>query len=46
MISNTSSILKHDEKFAKTYLEEKRLLMEVLTKGDPELRERALSHIG
>src|SRR4030095_11027953 len=37
LISNTSSIVRHDPKFAVTYLEEKRLLLEVLTKANPEL---------
>ena len=37
LISNTSSIVMHDPKFAVTYLEEKRLLLEVLTKADPDL---------
>lgn len=37
LISNTSSIVKHDQKFAITYLEEKRLLLDVLTKADPRL---------
>jgi guanosine-3',5'-bis(diphosphate) 3'-pyrophosphohydrolase len=37
LISNTSSIVKHDPKFAVTYLEEKRLLLDVLTKADPRL---------
>jgi len=43
LISNTSSIIKHDPKFAVTYLEEKRLLLEVMTKADPRLREMAMS---
>lgn len=43
MISNTSSIVKHDPKFAVTYLAEKRALLEVLTKADPRLRELAAS---
>lgn len=43
LISNCTSILVHDEAFAKIYLEEKRLLLEVLTKGDPILLERARS---
>lgn len=34
IISNCSSIMMHDEDFAKVYFEEKRLLLEVLTKGD------------
>jgi (p)ppGpp synthase/HD superfamily hydrolase len=43
LISNTSSIVQHDPKFAVTYLEEKRLLLEVMTKADPRLRELAMS---
>ena len=46
LISNTRSIVEHDEKFARTYLAEKRLLLEVMTKGDPTLRARALQQIG
>ena len=41
LISNCTSIREHDEAFAKIYFEEKRLLLEVLTKGDPVLLERA-----
>ena len=41
LISNCRSIKEHDEKFAKIYFEEKRLLLEVLTKGDRELWEVA-----
>lgn len=41
LISNTSSIVKHDPKFAVTYLQEKRLLLDVLTKADPRLVEIA-----
>ena len=37
LISNTSSIVMHDPKFAVTYLEEKRLLLDVMTKADPRL---------
>lgn len=37
LISNTSSIVQHDPKFAKVYLEEKRLLLDVLTKADERL---------
>lgn len=37
LISNTSSIVKHDPKFAVTYLEEKRLMLDVLGKADPRL---------
>ena len=46
LISNTRSIVEHDEKFAKTYLEEKRLLLEVMTKGDATLLAEARKHIG
>ena len=42
LISNTSSIVQHDPKFAVTYLQEKRLLLDVLTKADPKLREMAM----
>ena len=42
LISNTSSIVKHDPKFAVTYLEEKRLLLAVMTKADPRLRNMAM----
>lgn len=41
LISNTSSIVQHDPKFAVTYLEEKRLLLDVLTRADPRLIEIA-----
>ena len=43
LISNTSSIVQHDPKFAITYLEEKRLLLEVMNDADPRLRSIALS---
>lgn len=41
LIANTRSIVAHDPKFAKVYLEEKRLLLEVLIKGDKILLDRA-----
>ena len=41
LISNCTSIMDHDAAFARTYFEEKRLLLEVLTKGNPVLLERA-----
>jgi len=48
LISNTSSIVQHDPKFAVTYLEEKRLLLDVLTTADPRLlkiaREQSAGH--
>ena len=43
LISNTSSIVIHDPKFAVTYLAEKGALLAVLTKADPRLREWARS---
>lgn len=42
LISNTSSIVQHDPKFAPVYLEEKRLLLEVLTKADRRLHDLAI----
>lgn len=44
LISNTSSIVKHDPKFSLTYLEEKRLLLEVLDKANPKLRQLAMEN--
>lgn len=41
LISNTSSIVAHDPKFAKIYLEEKRQVLLALTKADPELLKQA-----
>jgi (p)ppGpp synthase/HD superfamily hydrolase len=46
LISNTKSIVAHDPEFAKVYLEEKRLLLEVMTKGHPALMAEARKHIG
>ena len=46
LISNTRSIVEHDAKFAKTYLEEKRLLLEVMTRGDAGLMAIARKQIG
>ena len=37
LISNTSSIVMHDPKFANVYLEEKRLLLDVLKGANPSL---------
>ena len=45
LISNSRSIMQYDPKFAKVYLEEKRLLLEVLTKGDAGLHEQAVKII-
>lgn len=41
LISNSRSIMAHDPKFAATYLEEKRQLLEVMTRGDRVLHARA-----
>jgi (p)ppGpp synthase/HD superfamily hydrolase len=46
LISNTKSIMAHDEKFAKVYLEEKRLLLDVMTRGDAGLMAEARKHVG
>lgn len=43
LISNTSSIVEHDPKFAVVYLGEKRLLLDVLKNADPRLLEIARS---
>lgn len=41
LISNSKSILEHDKDFAKVYMKEKELLLEVLTEGDPTLYAQA-----
>jgi (p)ppGpp synthase/HD superfamily hydrolase len=41
LISNTSTIVKHDYQFARIYLAEKAKLLEVLKEGDPALWARA-----
>jgi (p)ppGpp synthase/HD superfamily hydrolase len=46
LIANSGSILAHDPAFAKVYLEEKRMLLEVLTRGDATLMARARSIVG
>lgn len=42
LISNTSSIFKHDPKFAHTYLAEKWEMLDVLTKGSRDLHKLAV----
>lgn len=37
LISNSRSIVKHDKDFARVYIKEKQLLLEVLTEGDATL---------
>jgi (p)ppGpp synthase/HD superfamily hydrolase len=46
LIANTRSIVEHDPDFARVYLKEKQLLLEVLTKGDRTLYNRASTQIG
>ena len=46
LISNTQSIVAYDPDFAKTYLKEKRLLLDVLTKADGRLLTIARQQIG
>lgn len=41
LISNSKSICEHDKEFAKVYIKEKELLLEVLTEGDPTLYAQA-----
>lgn len=41
LISNSKSILQFDKEFAKVYLQEKRLLLDVMTKGDAILMAEA-----
>jgi hypothetical protein len=38
--------MEHDEAFARTYLEEKKLLLEVMLHGDATLMARAREQIG
>jgi (p)ppGpp synthase/HD superfamily hydrolase len=45
LISNSSSIVMHDAKFALVYLEEKRLLLDVLTQANPELMAIARAQV-
>ena len=46
LISNTRSIVAHDLNFAKVYLEEKRLLLNILTKANPNLLTIAREQVG
>jgi len=46
LISNSRSIMQHDPEFAKTYLAEKRMLLEVMTKGDRGLHAEASKYVG
>jgi (p)ppGpp synthase/HD superfamily hydrolase len=46
LISNSRSIMAHDPAFARTYLEEKRLLLAVMTRGDAGLHAEASRYAG
>ena len=46
LISNTSSIVNHDPEFAKVYLREKRMLLDVMQDADKTLLSMALEIIG
>ena len=46
LIANSRSIMAHDPAFAKIYLEEKRMLLEVLTRGDATLMAEARRIVG
>ena len=41
LIANSSSIIKHDPSFAKVFMQEKKLLLDVMDKGDASLRAKA-----
>jgi (p)ppGpp synthase/HD superfamily hydrolase len=45
LISNSRSIMQHDAEFARVYLEEKRLLLEVMTRGDAGLHALASTYV-
>jgi (p)ppGpp synthase/HD superfamily hydrolase len=46
LISNSRSIMQHDAEFARVYLEEKRLLLAVMTRGDRGLHAEASRYVG
>lgn len=46
LIANTDSIIEHDPDFAIVFLKEKKLLLDVLTKADKNLLERAYRKCG
>lgn len=46
LISNTKSIAEHDAAFAKVYLAEKRLLLELMADADPVLLDVAWKQVG
>ena len=42
LIANSESIMKHDPSFAKVYMQEKKLLLDGMTKGNQTLRNHAM----
>jgi (p)ppGpp synthase/HD superfamily hydrolase len=46
LIANSRRIMAHDPAFARVYLEEKRMLLEVLTRGDTTLMAEARRIVG
>ena len=46
LISNSRSIVAHDPEFARTYLEEKRMMLAVMTRGDAGLHAEASRYAG
>jgi (p)ppGpp synthase/HD superfamily hydrolase len=46
LISNSRSIMAHDPEFARTYLEEKRMMLAVMTRGDAGLHAEASRYAG
>jgi (p)ppGpp synthase/HD superfamily hydrolase len=46
LIANSRSIMAHDPTFARVYLEEKRMLLEVLSRGDATLMAEARRIVG
>ena len=45
LISNTKSIVEHDPKFSEVYVVEARLLLDVMERADPRLRELAYQQL-
>ena len=45
LISNSRSIMQHDPEFARVYLEEKRMLLAVMTRGDAGLHAEASKYV-
>lgn len=45
LISNTKSIVEHDPKFAEVYVAEARMLLDVMERADPRLREIAYQQL-